>query len=194
MAEEFVKSGARYIHIVDLDGARYGKSFILDIIEEIKERFNVKIETGGGVRSIEDIERRILAGADRVILGTVAVKKPELVEIAVKKYGEKIAVGIDARDGIVAISGWEEASGVTALDLCLKMKKIGIKTIIYTDISKDGMMSGPNIKATKELIEKTGLNTIASGGVSSKADVEKVKILMLVVLLLERLYTMERLI
>ena len=175
VAEEFVKSGSRYIHIVDLDGARYGKSFILDIIEEIKERFNVKIETGGGVRSIEDIERRILAGADRVILGTVAVKKPELVEIAVKKYGEKIAVGIDARDGIVAISGWEEASGVTALDLCLKMKKIGIKTIIYTDISKDGMMSGPNIKATKELIEKTGLNIIASGGVSSKADVEKVK-------------------
>ncbi len=173
-AANWVKSGATYIHLVDLDGARYGKTFVIDIIKSIKSKYNIPIETGGGVRTIQDVDDRINAGADRVIIGTAAVKNPELVKEAVEKYGDKIAVGIDAKNGMVAISGWEEVSDVSALDLCLKMKSYGVNTIIYTDISKDGMMAGPNIESTSELIEKTGMDIIASGGVSTMNDVENV--------------------
>lgn len=173
-AKDWVDAGATYIHIVDLDGARYGKSFVIDIIKDIKSKYSIKIETGGGVRTMKDIDDRIEAGASRVIIGTAAVKNPELVKEAVEKYGNKIAVGVDAKNGMVAISGWEEVSNVTALDLCLKMKDYGVNTIIYTDISKDGMMSGPNIESTKDLIEKTGMDIIASGGVSKIEDVENV--------------------
>ena len=123
---------------------------------------------------MKDIDDRIEAGASRVIIGTAAVKNPELVKEAVEKYGDKIAVGVDAKNGMVAISGWEEVSNVTAVDLCLKMKSYGVNTVIYTDISKDGMMSGPNIESTKDLIEKTGMDIIASGGVSKIEDVENV--------------------
>ncbi|MCC8097465.1 MAG: tRNA-dihydrouridine synthase, partial [Eubacterium sp.] len=161
-------------HIVDLDGARYGKSYVTDIIKNIKSKFNIRIQTGGGVRTLSDVDERIGAGADRVIIGTAAVKNPELVKAAVEKYGEKIAVGIDAKNGFAAISGWQEVSEIKAADLALKMKAFGIKTVIYTDISKDGMMTGPNIEATKEMIEKTGLNIIASGGISSLEDIENV--------------------
>lgn len=173
-AGRWVAKGATYIHLVDLDGARYGKTFVIDIIKNIKSEYDVLLETGGGVRTMEDIALRIDSGADRVIIGTAAVKNPELVKVAVEKYGDKIAVGVDAKDGMVAISGWEEVSSVTALDLCLKMKSYGVKTIIYTDISKDGMMSGPNIEATKKLIDETGMDIIASGGVSSMSDVQNV--------------------
>lgn len=175
-ARKWVESGASYIHIVDLDGARYGKSYITDTIKLIKSQFpDIPVQTGGGVRSIEDVEARIESGVSRVIIGTAAIKDPKLVEDAVKIYDDKIAVGIDAKDGFVAIAGWEEVSGVKAVDLCIDMKKIGIKTIIYTDISKDGMMCGPNLEATKELIERTGMNIIASGGVSSIKDIENVE-------------------
>lgn len=173
-AKDWVDAGATYIHIVDLDGARYGKTFVIDIIKEIKSKYDIKIETGGGVRTMKDIEDRINAGASRVIIGTAAVKNPELVKEAVEKFGDKIAVGVDAKNGMVAISGWEEVSNVSAVDLCLKMKDYGIKTVIYTDISKDGMMSGPNIESTEELIEKTGMDIIASGGVSKYEDIENV--------------------
>ncbi len=173
-AEEWVSCGSDDLHIVDLDGARYGKSYVTDIIKGIKAKFDIRIQTGGGVRSLSDIDERISAGADRVIIGTAAVKNPELVREAVLKYGEKIAVGIDAKNGYAAVSGWQEVSEVRAVDLALKMKDMGVKTVIYTDISKDGMMTGPNIEATREMIEKTGLNIIASGGVSSLADVENV--------------------
>lgn len=171
-AKEWVDAGATYIHIVDLDGARYGKTFVIDIIKDIKSKYDIKIETGGGVRTMKDIDDRINAGASRVIIGTAAVKNPELVKEAVKKYGDMIAVGVDAKSGMVAVSGWEEVSDVTAVDLCLKMKGLGVNTVIYTDISKDGMMSGPNIESTKELIEKTGMDIIASGGVTNMADIE----------------------
>ncbi len=175
-AQNWAKSGASNIHIVDLDGARYGKSFIIKIIKKIKERFpNIFIQTGGGVRNLDDIKARLQAGASRIIIGTAAVKNPDLVEEAVKLYGDSIAVGIDAKNGMAAVKGWEEISSVSALELCLKMKKIGIKTIIYTDISKDGMMCGPNIESTKEIIDKTGLDIIASGGISSVDDLEKIK-------------------
>lgn len=173
-AGDWVNSGATYIHLVDLDGARYGKSFVIDIIKNIKKAYDIPVQTGGGVRTMEDINLRINAGADRIIIGTAAVKNPELVKSAVEKYGDKIAVGVDAKNGMVAISGWEEVSDISAVDLCLKMKDYGVKTVIYTDISKDGMMSGPNIEATKELIDKTGLDVIASGGVSQFKDVENV--------------------
>ena len=173
-AKDWVEAGATYIHIVDLDGARYGKTFVTDIIKDIKSKYDVKIETGGGVRTMKDIEDRINAGASRVIIGTAAVKNPELVKEAVEKFGDKIAAGVDAKNGMVAISGWEEISDVTAVDLCLKMKEYGVNTVIYTDISKDGMMSGPNIESTKDLIEKTGMDIIASGGVSKMEDIENV--------------------
>ena len=165
-AKDWVDAGAEYIHIVDLDGARYGKSFITGIIKDITEKYNIPVQTGGGVRTIQDVEDRINAGASRVIIGTAAVKNPELVKEAVEKFGDKIAVGVDAKNGMVAIS---------AVDLCLKMKDYGVKTVIYTDISKDGMMSGPNIEATKDLIDKTGLDVIASGGVSKMEDLENVE-------------------
>lgn len=174
VAKEWVNAGTTYIHIVDLDGARYGKTFVIDIIKDIKSKYDIKIETGGGVRTMKDIDDRINAGASRVIIGTAAVKNPELVKEAVKKYGDMIAIGVDAKNGMVAVSGWEEVSDITAVDLCLKMKSYGINTIIYTDISKDGMMSGPNIESTKELIEKTGMDIIASGGVTDMADIENV--------------------
>ena len=174
VAKEWADAGATYIHIVDLDGARYGKTFVIDIIKDIKSKYDIKIETGGGVRTMKDIDDRINAGASRVIIGTAAVKNPELVKEAVKKYGDMIAVGIDAKNGMAAVSGWEEVSDVTAVDLCLKMKRYGVNTIIYTDISKDGMMSGPNIESTKELIEKTGMDIIASGGVTNMVDIENI--------------------
>lgn len=173
-AKDWVQAGATYIHLVDLDGARYGKTYVTDIIKNIKSKYDIDIETGGGVRSMDDIDLRIEAGASRVIIGTAAVKTPELVKEAVEKYADKIAVGVDAKNGMAAISGWEEVSSITAVDLCLKMKEYGVKTVIYTDISKDGMMSGPNIESTKELIEKTGLDIIASGGVSTMNDIEKI--------------------
>lgn len=173
-AKDWVDAGATYIHIVDLDGARYGKTFVIDIIKDIKSKYDIKIETGGGVRTMKDIDDRIEAGASRVIIGTAAVKNPELVKAAVEKYGDKIAVGVDAKNGMVAISGWEEVSNISAVELCLKMKKYGVNTVIYTDISKDGMMCGPNIESTKDLIEKTGMDVIASGGVSKMEDIENV--------------------
>ena len=174
-AEQWVKKGATYLHLVDLDGARYGKTFVTDTIKHIKKAFDIPIETGGGVRSIEDVELRIAAGASRVIIGTAAVKNPELVKKAVELYGTKIALGVDAKNGMAAVSGWEEVSGITAVDLCMQMKEYGVRDVIYTDISKDGMMSGPNIDSTKELIEKTGMDIIASGGVSTIQDIENLQ-------------------
>ncbi|MBE6008258.1 MAG: 1-(5-phosphoribosyl)-5-[(5-phosphoribosylamino)methylideneamino]imidazole-4-carboxamide isomerase [Lachnospiraceae bacterium] len=175
VAEKFVKSGATYLHIVDLDGARNGMSYNQEIIKEIVDRFNIPVQTGGGVRSMRDIEKRIALGVSRVILGTVAVKNPELVQEAVKVYGDKIGVGIDAVNGWVAIHGWEEISQVTALDLCMRMKDYGVKTIMYTDISKDGMMIGPNVEATKEIIKMTGVDIIASGGITTMMDLENLE-------------------
>lgn len=174
VAGRWKNAGAEFLHIVDLDGARLGKSFVNEIIEKIIKKYNLKVQIGGGIRTIENIESKINCGAERIILGTAAVKNPELVKEAVKKYGDKIAVGIDAKDGMAAVEGWEEVSSISALDLCRKMEELGVKTVIYTDISKDGMMNGPNIEATKNIIENTNLNIIASGGISSIRDLENV--------------------
>lgn len=176
VAGQWVRGGATFLHIVDLDGARLGDSYNSQIIEKIAKTFGVPVQTGGGVRSMRDIEEKLALGVSRVVLGTVAVKNPELVRDAVQVYGDKIAVGIDANGGRVAIHGWEEVSQVSALELCKRMCHAGVKTIIYTDISKDGMMIGPNVEAIQEVVAQTpGVNLIASGGISSLMDLEQVE-------------------
>jgi len=175
VASRWVESGATFLHIVDLDGAREGTSYNQKVIQDIANTFSIPVQTGGGIRTMRDIEEKLALGVSRVILGTVAVKKPELVIEAIKVYGDKIAVGIDAINGFVAVEGWEEVSHISALDLCKKMVSLGVKTIIYTDISKDGMMIGPNVDSTKEIVEATGINIIASGGISTIADMESVE-------------------
>ena len=173
MAERFLQAGATHLHVVDLDGARMGNGYNKEVIKALVEQYPLKVQTGGGIRTMRDVEEKLSMGVDRVILGTVAVSNPEIVKEAVKIYGEKIAVGIDALNGRVAVQGWEKVSDVSALDLCFQMKEFGVKTIIYTDISKDGMMVGPNIESTKEIIDATGLQVIASGGISSMVDLER---------------------
>lgn len=175
VAKKWEDSGASFIHVVDLDGARYGSETSNEIIKKIVDTVSVPIQVGGGIRTLSDIEKKFSIGVNRVILGTIAIKNPELVSLAVQKYGDKIAVGIDAINGMVAVEGWEEVSEISALDLCENMKKVCVKTIIYTDIAKDGMKSGPNFLETKEIIDKTGLDIITSGGVTTMEDLEGVE-------------------
>jgi phosphoribosylformimino-5-aminoimidazole carboxamide ribotide isomerase len=173
VALDFKNSGATHIHLVDLEGAKNGETPNLNTVIKIKETTNLFCEIGGGIRSMETIDRYINAGIDRVILGTAAVTKEGFVKEAVEKYGEKIAVGIDIKDGFVAIKGWTEVSSLEAFEFCEKLEKIGVKTIICTDISKDGAMVGTNHELYKALSQKFGLQIIASGGVSTIEDVEK---------------------
>ncbi len=171
IAIEFEKAGAGFIHLVDLDGALAGYSVNEAVIRKITEAVTVPVELGGGIRDLEKIEYVLGMGVYRVILGTSAVKDPGFVKEAVEKFGaNRIVAGIDAKNGLVATDGWEKVSDITAVDMAVKMKDAGVKTIIYTDISKDGMMSGPNIEQTKKLSEETGLDIIASGGVSCMKD------------------------
>lgn len=175
VAKAWKNAGASCIHLVDLDGALLGNQANKEVIREIVKAVNIPIQTGGGIRNLEAIQERLSLGVARVIIGTAAVKNPELVKEAIDLFGaDKIVVGIDAKDGKVAVEGWEELSSVSAVDLALQMKKMGVRTIVYTDISKDGMLSGLNIQATKELIDATGMDIIASGGVASLTDLEKV--------------------
>lgn len=164
--------GADFLHVVDLDGARSGNGKNRNVIKEICKSVSMRVQTGGGIRTMEDIDTLIAAGVARVILGTAAVKNFALVEEAVKKYGDKIAVGIDAKDGFVATDGWEKVSSFTAIEFAKKVEKAGVRTIIYTDIATDGAMCGPNIAAMEEMVQKTGLDVIASGGVSCIDDVK----------------------
>jgi len=168
-------AGATYIHVVDLDGARTGNGENIEAIKNIVKATSLPVQTGGGIRTMQDVKERIDAGVSRVIIGTAAVKNPDFVKEAVEMYGDKIAVGVDASNGMVATDGWEKISDISAVELCKKMMGYGVTTVIYTDISKDGMMSGPNIESTKELIESTGMNVIASGGVSAMEDIENVE-------------------
>lgn len=172
VAKDFETCGATHIHMVDLEGAKNGTTPNLDIVCEIKKNTSLFCEIGGGIRSLETIERYVNAGIDRVILGTAAVTEENFVKEAVSKYGDKIAVGIDIRDGFVAIKGWTENSELDAMEFCAKMQDIGVKTIICTDISKDGAMQGANHNLYKELSEKFDLQIIASGGVSSIEDIK----------------------
>ena len=173
IAQDFAKAGATHMHIVDLEGAKNGTTPNYETILEIKNRGGLYCEVGGGIRSMETIERYVSAGIDRVILGTAAVTQPGFLEEAAKAYGSKIAVGMDLKDGYVAIKGWTEQSGLTAWEFCERLQKIGIETIICTDISRDGAMKGTNHDLYRELMDRFSMNIIASGGVSTLEDVEK---------------------
>lgn len=167
------KEGAEVLHVVDLDGAKDGKISNLKSIKKIREIFNGAIEVGGGIRRIEDIEFLLSLGIDRVILGTIAAQSPEFVKDVCKLFPEKIIAGIDAKNGLVAVKGWVEITQIKAVDLALKMQDYGVWGIIYTDITKDGMLTGPNIEATKALVEAVKVPVIASGGVSSIEDIKR---------------------
>ena len=173
VAKDFAAKGASHIHLVDLEGAKNGRTPNFETVCAIKKATGLFCEIGGGVRSMEVIARYLGAGIDRVILGTAAVTEPGFVETAVKAYGGRIAVGIDIRDGFVAIKGWTEKSSLDALAFCEKMEKMGVKTIICTDISKDGAMKGANHELYRTLSQRFGVQIIASGGVSSMEDVKK---------------------
>ncbi len=175
VAREFKKSGASHIHLVDLEGAKTGETPNFDVVCAIKRETGLFCEIGGGIRSMEVVEKYISAGLDRVILGTAAVTNEGFVQEAVEKYGEKIAVGIDIKDGFAAIKGWTESSGIDAFEFCERMEKIGVRTLICTDISKDGAMVGTNRALYKELSEKFSVDIVASGGVSSIDDVKALR-------------------
>jgi len=173
-AKRWEDAGARYIHVVDLDGARTGGGENNGAIKKIIEAVNIPVQVGGGIRNIKNAAEKLELGAARVILGTAAIKNPDFVKAAVERFGdESVAVSIDAKDGLVAISGWEEVSKVSSLKLCFDMRYIGVKYIVYTDIAKDGMMQGPNVAATRDIAARTGMYIIASGGVSSMDDIAR---------------------
>lgn len=173
MARLWAAQGASFLHLVDLDGALEGRSVNEDAVRAIAAEVDVPLELGGGIRSAEAVRHMLDLGVSRCIIGTRAAERPEFIRELIERFGpEKIVAGIDARDGMVAVEGWEKISSVTAVDLCLKMKEYGVRHIIYTDISRDGMLTGPNVDYTKMLTEKTGLDVIASGGVSCMEDLE----------------------
>lgn len=167
--------GAKFIHIVDLDGARIGKSTNIESIKSIVKSIQIPVELGGGIRTLVDIEKILALGVNRVILGSAAVRNPVLVREACKLLGDQIVVGIDARDGIVAVDGWEASGKISAIDLAKKMKGFGIKRIVYTDISRDGTGEGVNISSALELAKATGLKVIVSGGVGNLDDIREIK-------------------
>lgn len=173
VARSFAEAGARYLHVVDLEGAKNGGTPNLETIKNIVETGGLLVEVGGGIRSEEVIKKYLDVGVFRVILGTAAVQNPAFLEEMVQKYGEKIAVGVDIKDGMVAIKGWTEVSCESCFDFCEKLQKIGVKTIICTDISKDGLLSGTNLGLYKVLSEKFSVDIVASGGVTTLEDVKK---------------------
>ena len=175
MALKWAGMGAEFLHLVDLDGALAGEGKNVPVIERILQSVNIPVQLGGGIRNLETIEKLLALGVTRLILGSAAVKNPQLVEEACKKYPGHIAVGIDAKNGEVAIEGCGKGSGVAATELAKQMATYGVETIIYTDISRDGMLSGVNVEATAALARACGVPIIASGGVASIEDIRRVK-------------------
>ena len=173
VARSFAAAGAKYLHVVDLEGAKDGGTPNLDTIQTIVRESGLLVEVGGGIRSEEVIKAYLDAGVFRVILGTAAVQNPAFLEEMVRKYGEKIAVGVDIKDGRVAIKGWTEVSEESCFAFCEKLQKIGVKTIICTDISKDGLLSGTNLELYRQLSEKCKVDIVASGGVTTLDDVKR---------------------
>lgn len=171
VAKDFAAAGASHIHLVDLEGAKIGRPANLDTIRAIVETTGLFAEVGGGIRDMETVESYLSIGVSRVIFGTAAVKDPAFLRVALAKYGEKIAVGVDLKDGCVAIKGWTETSDLKAEEFFGKMQNLGVKTIICTDISRDGAMKGTNRELYRALSEKFSIDLIASGGVSSMEDV-----------------------
>ncbi len=174
-ALDFEKAGAEWIHMVDLDGSLMKKRVNEKIFLSVAENTALKVEVGGGIRTMQDIDFYMSSGISRVILGSVALKDPELVKKAVNAYGDKIAVGIDAKNGYAAAEGWTQTSDIYFTDLAKKMEQCGVKTIIYTDISKDGTLSGPNLEQLDEINSAVSCNIIASGGVTDIDDIKALK-------------------
>ena len=174
IAKEFEKTGAEFIHLVDLDGAKEGKRINSDIIKAIAEAVNIPVQLGGGIRTLEDLEAIFDLGVSRAIIGTAAYKDKEFLIKAVEKYGEKIAVGVDAKDNKVALEGWLESTDMDYIEFSRQLEKIGVKTVIYTDISKDGTLEGANIEGLKALSKAVNMDIVASGGVKDLEDLLKI--------------------
>lgn len=175
IARDFAACGATHVHLVDLEGARSGETPNLDTVLKLREASGLFCEIGGGIRNMDVVERYLNAGLDRVILGTAAVEDEAFLRKAVEKFGAKIAVGADVRDGFIAVKGWTEKSAVGLMDFCEKMERIGVRTLICTDISRDGAMRGTNREMYRELSKRLGLQITASGGVSSMEDIESLR-------------------
>ena len=175
IAYDFESKGAKFIHMVDLEGAKNGTTPNIDIVKEVATKTSLFVEIGGGIRNIETVEKYLNAGVSRVILGTSAVTDEDFLKEAVSKYQEKIAVGADIKDGYIAIKGWIEKSQYSLDEFLSKMQKLGVKTVICTDISKDGAMKGTNLALYKELSEKYSLDIVASGGVSTIDDIKALR-------------------
>ena len=173
-AKIYFKSGFRNIHIVDLDGALQGKPSNSNIIKEILKNFELKIQIGGGIRTIDDIDNWIKSGVDKVIIGTAAVENKDLLKTACTKFKNKIALALDVKDGFIFLSGWKKQTNILAANFVKEVENYGVSRIIYTDINKDGTKKGPNIKDTVELSNKTKIPFIISGGISSIEDIKKI--------------------
>ncbi|MCX7919747.1 MAG: 1-(5-phosphoribosyl)-5-[(5-phosphoribosylamino)methylideneamino]imidazole-4-carboxamide isomerase [bacterium] len=175
VAKRWESAGAKWLHIVDLDGAKTGSLKNLDTVVRIVNAVTIPVELGGGIRDLASIKQVLSLGIQRVVLGTIAYSYAAMVEEACNRFGEKIAVGIDARHGRVMIKGWLEKTDIPALDLAKRMENSGVKTIIYTDISKDGMLEGPNLAAIKHIACNVGISVIASGGIATINDIQNLK-------------------
>ena len=176
VAASFAKQGAAYLHVVDLDGAFTGSPQNAAAIEAIAASINIPFQVGGGLRNVDDVQRVLDRGAARAIVGTRAVKSPDFVKELLDRFGpEKIVLGIDAREGMVAVEGWVEISALSALEFGNTMKSMGVTTCVFTDISRDGLLTGPNLESTRQMAESTGLKIIASGGVSSSQNIKDLK-------------------
>ncbi len=178
MARSFEDAGAKRLHLVDLDGAFRGQGTNLDSIHSILKTISIPVQLGGGLRTAENVEQMFELGVSSVIVGTMAVKNPDVLEGLIQRFsGEKIFLGIDARNRKVSIEGWQEGTEIDDVEFALRWKKLGIKRVIFTDIARDGMLSGPNLEALSDFARRTGLKIVASGGVSSMADLEQLKTL-----------------
>lgn len=175
IARDFEQKGARFIHMVDLEGAKNGTTPNIEVVKQIAQNTSLFCEIGGGIRSAETVEKYLSCGVDRVILGTAAVENEEFLKSAVEKHGDKIAVGVDIKDGFVAVKGWTVKSEYSCFDFCEKMQKTGVKTLICTDISKDGAMKGTNRELYKALSQKFDMDIVASGGISDIDDIKALR-------------------
>lgn len=175
VAKRWESMGAEILHIVDLDGAKDGERVNQSVVKEILENINIPIQLGGGIRDTRDVKELLELGVSKVIIGTSALKNPAWIKETIEKYGDRIMVSIDARNGLIATDGWQNISDIKAIDFIKKLKLYGLSRIVYTDIEKDGMLVGPNFKMYDELSKNVSIEVIASGGVTSIEDIEKLK-------------------
>lgn len=173
--EKFIEDGAQIIHIVDLDGARHGDRRQFKLIHELAQKSSVPIQVGGGIRSMEIIEKLVETGVDRIVLGTAAVENEKLLKEALEKYGDKIVVGIDAKKGRVATRGWEKESELQYIEFAKHLEELGVKTLVYTDISRDGTLTGPNLEELSNLLQSVNCRIVASGGIKDNADIKSLE-------------------